>query len=53
MILVDESKAAVDSLIGLRHQIAHGGSAGVTYSRICDYYKRIQGLVNEIADICT
>jgi hypothetical protein len=52
VILVDESKAAVDSVIGLRHQIAHGGSAGVTYSRISEYYKRIQFVVDQIADIC-
>lgn len=52
-VLVDESKAAVDSVIGLRHTIAHGGSAGgVTYGRICNYYSRIQVVVDKIADLC-
>jgi hypothetical protein len=52
LILKDEFKDAVDSLIGLRHQIAHGGSASVTYQRINDYYERIQMVVDEIAEIC-
>ena len=51
-ILVDEAKAAVDSLVGLRNQIAHGGSAGVTYSRVSDYYKRIRIVIDEIAGLC-
>jgi len=51
-ILVDESKDAVDSVVGLRHLIAHGGSAGVTYSRINEYYKRIRLVVDEIAGLC-
>jgi hypothetical protein len=51
-ILVDESKDAIDSIIGLRHSIAHGGSAAVTYSRVSDYYKRIKLVVEEIANLC-
>ena len=52
IILIDEFRDAVDSIVGLRHLIAHGGSAGVTYSRISEYYKRIQLVINEIADLC-
>ncbi len=52
-ILVDDAKDAIDSIIGLRHSIAHGGSAGVTYSRVSEYYKRIQLVIEQIADICT
>lgn len=51
-ILIDEFKDAVDSVVGLRHSIAHGGSAAVTYSRISEYYKQIQLVVGEIADLC-
>jgi hypothetical protein len=50
--LVDEFKDAVDSVVSLRNLIAHGGSAGVTYSRILDYYRRVQSVVDEIAGIC-
>jgi hypothetical protein len=52
VVLKDEFKDAVDSLIGLRHQIAHGGSATVTYQRINDYYARIQVVIDKIAEIC-
>jgi hypothetical protein len=51
-ILTDEFKDAVDSVIGLRHLIAHGGSAGVTYGRMNEYYLRIQLVIDEIADLC-
>jgi len=52
LVLKDEFKDAVDSLIGLRHQIAHGGSATTTYQRINDYYLRIQVVIDKIAEIC-
>jgi hypothetical protein len=51
-VLVDEFKDAVDSVISLRHVIAHGGSAGITLSRVSEYYQRIQLVVDEIADLC-
>ncbi len=50
--LVDEWKDAVDSVVGLRHLIAHGGSAGVTFSRVRRYYERVQEVVDEIARLC-
>lgn len=52
VILMDESKDAVDSVTGLRHAIAHGGSGSITYSRIKNYYVRIQLVVDEIANLC-
>lgn len=51
-VLADEFKDAVDSLLGVRHMIAHGGSASITLSRVADYYKRIQHVIDEIADLC-
>ncbi len=51
-VLTDESKDAVDSVIGLRHLIAHGGSAGITYRRMSEYYMRIQLVIDEIANLC-
>ena len=51
-ILVDEFKDAVDSVVSLRHLIAHGGSAGLTYHRIHDYYLRVQKVIEEIGNIC-
>jgi hypothetical protein len=50
--LVDDSKDAVDSVIGLRNNIAHGGAVGVTYNRIHGYYLPIKKVVARIADLC-
>ena len=51
-LLVDERKDAVDSIIDLRNTIAHGRSAGVTFSRVTDYYREIKVVVDRIADLC-
>ncbi|MGO9240460.1 MAG: HEPN domain-containing protein [Bryobacteraceae bacterium] len=50
--LVEDLKDAVDGVIGLRHQIAHGGSVSVTYQRIAEYYTRVQKVVDHVADLC-
>ena len=50
--LVDEIKDAVDSVVDLRNTIAHGGSVGITYQRVYDYYLRVQKVVERIADLC-
>jgi hypothetical protein len=50
--LVDEYKAAVDSIIALRHTIAHGRSAGVTMVSVKDYYERVKVVVDHAADLC-
>lgn len=51
-VLVDEYKDAVDGLVALRNEIAHGGPGGITTRRVTDYYLRIQKVVDEIADLC-
>jgi hypothetical protein len=50
--LVDEFKEAVDSIVSLRNEIAHGGSAGITYSRIMGYYVLVQRVIDEISGLC-
>jgi len=50
--LVDDIKDAVDSIVDLRNTIAHGGSVGITYQRVYDYYIRVQRVVERIADLC-
>ena len=35
----DKRKDAIDSVVNLRHQIAHGRSVSVTFARIRDYYQ--------------
>ena len=51
-ILVDERKSAIDSIVDLRNTIAHGNPAGLTYSRICDYYQQAQHVIDQVAKLC-
>lgn len=52
LYLVDEYKDAVDSIVALRHSIAHGGQAGITMARVQDYYGRVKDVVNHCCDLC-
>ncbi len=38
-------KDALDSVLGLRNQIAHGESVGLTYVRIREYYLRVKEII--------
>ena len=49
--IVDEREAALNSVVALRHQIAHGGSAGISYARIREYYSSIQEIVEYLSDL--
>jgi hypothetical protein len=50
--LVDDLKGAVDSVVNLRNQIAHGESVPVTYQTITDYYARVLTVIEHIAKLC-
>jgi hypothetical protein len=50
--LVDEQKAAVDSIVDLRNSISHGRAAEIGMKRIEDYYVRVKRVVDHIADLC-
>lgn len=50
--LVDERRAAVDSVIDLRNTISHGGHVGLTVGRVTDYYTQIKRVVEHIGGIC-
>lgn len=47
-ILADEAKDAINSVVTLRHTIAHGASADITYERISRYYAAIKRTLLEI-----
>jgi hypothetical protein len=49
--LTDERKDAVNSVIALRHQIAHGQHVGVTYSRIKRYFRTILSLIEDLEKV--
>jgi len=50
--LVDQHKDAVDAVVDLRHNIAHGRDTLVTMSRISEYYDRVKEVVEHIANLC-
>lgn len=43
--LIDERKAAVNSLVALRHKIAHGGSVGTSLAQVKAYYSVVLDVV--------
>jgi RiboL-PSP-HEPN len=49
--LADEVRAAIDSVIALRNQIAHGANVGTTLSQIKSYYAHILKVVDQVADL--
>lgn len=50
--LVDERKAAVDSVVDLRNSISHGRPAEISMKRVEDYYARVKQVVDHIAGLC-
>jgi hypothetical protein len=50
--VVDEREAAINSIVAIRNQIAHGESAGVSYARIKSYYDAANDVVDHLASLC-
>lgn len=46
--LVDERQAALDSVVALRNDIAHGGGAGITLARLAGYWDAVQQIVDHL-----
>jgi hypothetical protein len=49
LYLVDERKDSVNSLVALRHRIAHGESVGTSMSQIKSHYRTINEVIDHIA----
>lgn len=49
--LVDEKKEHINSLVALRHKVAHGESVGTSLAQIKEYYATTLRVVNFIADL--
>lgn len=47
----DERKAAIDSLVALRHEIAHGAPTGVTLVTVTSYYESIVEVIDFLVDL--
>jgi hypothetical protein len=46
--VADEREAALNSVVALRNDIAHGGGAGITLARISNYWNAIQEIVDHM-----
>jgi hypothetical protein len=49
--MADERRNAVDSIMGIRHQIAHGQNVGVTFQRVDEYRKSVYEVVDFLLDM--
>lgn len=49
--LVDERKAALNSIVGLRNDIAHGGGASVSLTRVKQYWVAVQEVIEKVEEI--
>lgn len=49
--IVDEKKESIDSLIAIRHKIAHGESVGTTLGQIKQHYQNVQKVVDFFTEL--
>ncbi len=49
--LTEERRDAIGSIVSLRNDAAHGGSAGITYARVSEYYTRVRETVDLLCDL--
>jgi hypothetical protein len=50
--IVDQSKDAIDSVVALRHQVAHGKSTGVTITSVQSYYDQVKKVIEHCVQLC-
>jgi len=48
--VIDEHEAALNSVVALRNDIAHGGTAALSFGSMEKYYKRIDEIVAKLED---
>lgn len=51
VLLADEAKDAINSVVALRNSIAHGQPADVTAVRVIRYYKQIARVISELENL--
>lgn len=51
-ILVDQYKDAIDSVVSLRHHVAHGSSVSITYVQVKKYFEAIIEVIGLIQQEC-
>jgi hypothetical protein len=50
--LTEERRAAINSVIGNRHRIAHGLDVGVTVHQLAEWYPKVNEVVDFIFGLC-
>jgi hypothetical protein len=50
--LVDQYKDAVNSIVNLRHTVAHGRFTGVTMVSVQNYYQHVKQVVEHCTNLC-
>jgi hypothetical protein len=50
--IVDEYKDAINSVVTLRHTVAHGRYAGVTMAGVKHYYERVKNVIEHVVNLC-
>jgi hypothetical protein len=51
--LTDERRAAVNSVVGNRHRIAHGLDVGVTMNQLKQWYPKVNEVIDHLAHLCS
>jgi hypothetical protein len=51
MLLSDEQRVAVNSVVGLRNDIAHGGGTSLSLGQVRQYWRLVQEVVQEVERI--
>ena len=49
--IVDDREAALNSIVSLRNQIAHGRSTDISFHRMRTYFKGVVDVVDRLADL--
>ena len=49
--MIDQRKDSLNSLVALRHKIAHGESVGTSLSQVREHYKVVVEVVDHLADL--
>jgi hypothetical protein len=49
----DERRAAINSVVGNRHRIAHGLDVSVTINQLAEWYPKIKDVITHLKELCS
>lgn len=50
--LTEERKAAINSVVGNRHRIAHGLDVGITMNQLREWYPSVNEVIDHLTQLC-